>query len=418
MEKTYEQTKGFYILAKPSGPICNLDCHYCFYTEKEAFFSEKSRFRMSDETLEEFIQQYIKSQDVNEIPFVWQGGEPTLMGLDFYKKVIELQKKYGSGKRITNSLQTNGTLLNEEWCQFLAKHKFLVGLSLDGPEYIHNEYRVDRGGKPTFHKVQKALRLLKKYTVNFNVLVCVTKYSSKYPLEIYHFFKEEGVEFIQFIPIVERMPDMEAKKIGLRHATPPSVNQEETQQAVSTWTVEAEKYGDFLITIFEEWVRKDVGKILVMNFEQALTSWLGLPSTTCIFAETCGRAAMVEHNGDVYSCDHFMYPEYQLGNIFDNTFVEMIESNKQRAFGENKKSSLPNYCKTCEVRFACNGECPKHRFLQTLDGEQGLNYLCAGYKKYFNHIHRYMKVMVQLIENGLPASEIMEVIKRPLIIKG
>ncbi len=413
-----EQTKGFHILAKPSGPICNLDCHYCFYTEKEALFSGENRFRMSDEALEEFISQYITAQDVPEIPFVWQGGEPTLMGLEFYKRVIELQKKYGKGKRITNSLQTNGTLINEEWCQFLAKHNFLVGLSLDGPEYLHNQYRVDRGGEPTFQKVLKALHLLKKHKVAFNVLVCVTKNSSNYPLEVYRFFKEEGVEFIQFIPIVERMPDMEAIKLGLRHATPPSVNQEEVQKTVSSWTVEAEKYGDFLITIFEEWVRKDVGKVHVMNFEQSLTSWLGLPSTTCIFAETCGRAAIVEHNGDVYSCDHFMYPDYQLGNIFEDSFVQMIESNKQREFGENKKSSLPKYCQTCEVRFACNGECPKHRFLQTPDGEPGLNYLCAGYKKYFYHIHRYMKVMVQLIENNIPASEVMEVIKRPLILKG
>ncbi|EKN65351.1 Radical SAM domain-containing protein [Neobacillus bataviensis LMG 21833] len=417
MTNSIEQTKGYHILAKPSGPICNLDCHYCFYTEKEALFTGNSRFRMTDEALEEFIRQYITTQNAPDIPFVWQGGEPTLMGLDFYKRVIELQKKYGKGKQISNSLQTNGTLLNEEWCQFLAKNNFLVGLSLDGPEYIHDRYRVDRGGKPTFKKVVNALRLLKKYKVAFNVLACVTKDSSNYPLEIYHFFKEEGVEFIQFIPIVERMPDIEAKKLGLRHATPLSINRQESQQAVSSWTVEAEKYGEFLIAIFEEWVRKDVGKVHVMNFEHALTAWLGLPATSCFFAETCGRAAIVEHNGDVYSCDHFMYPDYKLGNIFNDTFTEMIESSRQRAFGENKKSSLPSYCQTCEVRFACNGECPKHRFLLTPDGEPGLNYLCAGYKKYFHHIHRYLKVMVQLIENGLPATEIMEVIKRPLILK-
>ncbi|MFB3168678.1 anaerobic sulfatase maturase [Neobacillus sp. 179-C4.2 HS] len=417
MEKKITQTKGFHILAKPSGPICNLDCHYCFYTEKEAFFTGTSKFRMSEEIIEVFISQYIKSQDVDEIPFVWQGGEPTLMGLEFYKRVIELQKKYGTGKRITNSLQTNGTLLTEEWCKFLADHNFLVGLSLDGPESIHDRYRVDRGGKPTFHKVLNALHLLKKYNVSFNVLVCVTKNSSMHPLEIYNFFKKEGVEFIQFIPIVERLPDTEAIKLGLRHATPPSVIQEEGQKAVSDWTVDSEEYGDFLIAIFDEWVRKDVGKIHVMNFEHALTSWLGLPATTCFFAETCGRAGIVEHNGDVYSCDHFMYPEYKLGNIFDDAFNEMIDSNKQRAFGENKKSSLPKYCQSCEVRFACNGECPKQRFLLTPDGEPGLNYLCAGYKKYFHHIHKYMKVMVQLIENGLPAAEVMEVIKKPLIVK-
>lgn len=411
------QTKGFHILAKPTGPICNLDCHYCFYTEKEVLFSGQTKFRMSDETLEKFIRHYIESQQITEIPFVWQGGEPTLMGLDFYKRVIELQKKYGEGKKITNSLQTNGTLLTEEWCEFLGEHNFLVGLSLDGPEFIHDRYRVDRGQKPTFNKVLHALNLLKKYKVHFNVLVCVTKFSSQYPLEIYHFFKKEGVQFIQFIPIVERMPNEEAVKLRLRHAAPPVLEQKEAQQEVSQWTVDSEKYGDFLIAIFDEWVKKDVGQVHIMNFEQSLTSWLGLPSTVCIFAETCGSAAIIEHNGDVYSCDHFMYPEYRLGNISQETFVEMLESSRQRVFGENKKSTLPKYCQTCEVRFACNGECPKHRFLMTPDGEPGLNYLCTGYKKYFHHIHRYMKVMVQLIEHGLPASEVMNVINRPLVIK-
>jgi uncharacterized protein len=328
MQKNYSQTEGFHMLAKPSGPICNLDCHYCFYTEKEALFSGTNRFRMSDETLERFISQYIQAQNIPEIPFVWQGGEPTLMGLDFYKKVVELQQKYAGRKKITNSLQTNGTLLTEEWCQFLAKHNFLVGLSLDGPEHIHDHYRVDRGGKPTFHKVLQALHILKKYKVSYNILTCVTKESSQKPLEIYDFFKEQGVEFIHFIPIVERIPDQKAAELGLRHATPPSIREEEIQQKVSSWTVESEKFGDFLIAIFDEWVQNDVGKVHVMNFEQSLTSWLGLPATSCVFAETCGRAAIVEHNGDVYSCDHFMYPDYRLGNIYNDTFVEMIDSNQ------------------------------------------------------------------------------------------
>lgn len=415
MEKTYAPMQGFHMLAKPSGPICNLDCHYCFYTEKEALFSGKNHFRMSDEALEGFIRQYIQSQDAQEIPFVWQGGEPTLMGLAFYKRVIELQKKYRKGKRVTNSLQTNGTLLNEEWCQFLAKHDFLVGLSLDGPEHIHDRYRVDRGGQPTFHKVLHALRLLKKYKVNFNVLVCVTKASSEYPLEIYRFFKEEGVEFIQFIPIVERMANNQAKELGLRHATPISMTEEEVQ--LTPWTVNPEKYGDFLIAIFDEWVRNDVGIVNVMNFESSLVAWMGLPATVCIFSETCGKAAIIEHNGDVYSCDHYMYPEYKLGNVQSQTFKEMIDSPQQYRFGQAKKTNLPKYCKNCEVKFACNGECPKHRFLTTPDGEQGLNYLCDGYKKYFLHIHKYMKVMVQLLENGMSASNVMDVIKTPIVIR-
>jgi len=416
MNTTIEKTKtNFHMLAKPSGPICNLDCHYCFYTEKEYLFQPKSTFRMSDETLEQFIKNYIAAQDAEEIPFVWQGGEPALMGLDFYQKVVELQKKYANGKRISNSLQTNGTLLTEEWFPFLADNQFLVGLSLDGPAEIHDTYRVDRGGKPTFHRVLKTLRNLQKYKISYNVLTCVTNESSQYPLEIYHFLKKEGVEFIQFIPIVERMADEQAAALGLRHATPSSIHEEGVYLA--PWTVNPEKYGDFLITIFDEWVRQDVGEVTVMNFESSLVAWMGLPATVCIFAETCGKAAIIEHNGDVYSCDHFMYPDYKLGNVQTQTFKEMIDSIQQSEFGQAKKTSLPKYCQTCEVKFACNGECPKHRFLTTPDGEPGLNYLCAGYKKYFTHIHRYMKGMVQLLEHGLPASKISDLINHPIIIK-
>ncbi|WP_338452693.1 anaerobic sulfatase maturase [Niallia oryzisoli] len=416
MNTAIEKTKtNFHMLAKPSGPICNLDCHYCFYTEKESLFVPKSTFRMSEETLEHFIKSYIQAQDAEEIPFVWQGGEPALMGLNFYKKVVELQRKYANGKKISNSLQTNGTLLTEEWFPFLAENNFLVGLSLDGPEQIHDNYRVDRGGKPTFHRVLKTLRNLQKYNISYNVLTCVTKESSQYPLEIYQFLKNEGVKFIQFIPIVERMADEQATALGLRHATPYSINEEGVHLA--PWTVNSEKYGDFLITIFDEWVRHDVGEVTVMNFESSLVAWMGLPATVCIFAETCGKAAIIEHNGDVYSCDHFMYPDYKLGNVQSQTFQEMIDSIQQYEFGQAKKNSLPKYCQTCEVKFACNGECPKHRFLTTPDGEAGLNYLCAGYKKYFTHIHRYMKAMVQLLEHGLPASKIADLINHPIVIK-
>jgi uncharacterized protein len=405
---------NFHMLAKPSGPICNLDCHYCFYTEKESLFKPKTSFRMSEEMLENFIKNYIGAQDAEEIPFVWQGGEPALMGLNFYKKVVELQKKYANGKRVVNSLQTNGTLLTEEWFPFLAENDFLVGLSLDGPEEIHDNYRVDRGGQPTFHRVLKTLHNLQKYNVSYNVLTCVTKESSTKALEIYRFLKKEGVQFIQFIPIVERLADKQAQALGLRHATPASIHGEDVHLA--PWTVEPEKYGDFLITVFDEWVREDIGTVNVMNFESSLVSWMGLPATVCIFAETCGKAAIIEHNGDVYSCDHFMYPDYKLGNIQTDTFKEMMDSIQQHQFGQAKKTTLPAYCQSCEVKFACNGECPKHRFLTTPDGEAGLNYLCAGYKKYFTHIHRYMKAMVQLLENGMPASAIKDVIKQPIVI--
>ncbi|NWQ44016.1 anaerobic sulfatase maturase [Bacillus sp. EB106-08-02-XG196] len=412
-----QREDNFHIIAKPSGPLCNLDCHYCFYTEKEALFPGQPSYKMSDATLENFVRNYIKSQKAPEIPFVWQGGEPTLMGLDFYKKVIQFQKKYAGDKKISNSLQTNGTLLDDKWCEFLAANDFLVGLSIDGPPEIHDYYRVNRGGQPTSDQVIRGLSLLQKYNVSYNVLTCVTKESAPRALEIYRYFKEKGVQYLQFIPIVERLPDAKALKLGLRHATPPSLTQSEVQKAVSPWTIGSEQYGDFLIEVFDEWVRNDVGQVHVMNFEWALATWLGLPSPICLFSETCGNAGIIEHTGEVYSCDHFMYPEYKLGNISKESLKKMMSSSQQKEFGNVKRDTLPKQCQSCEVRFACHGECPKHRFLLSDDGEPGLNYLCAGYKKYFSHIHRYMKVIVQLLEHGLPASDIMQVIKGPLIVR-
>ncbi|WP_301169663.1 anaerobic sulfatase maturase [Brevibacillus nitrificans] len=417
MNKQDQFQQGFHILAKPIGPLCNLNCEYCFYTEKEALFPEGQNYRMSETVLEAFIQKYIASQNTPEISFVWQGGEPTLMGLDFFRKVIELQNKYKQGKTISNSLQTNGTLLTREWREFLAQHDFLVGLSLDGPEDIHDHYRVDRGGKPTFHKVLEALTLLKTHGVQFNVLACVTRESSKRAIDVYRFLKEQGVEFIQFIPIVERKPDATAVRLGLRHAVPPALDREEAQQMVGSWTVEPEAYGDFLIQVFDEWVRNDVGSIHVMNFEWALSSWMGLPPSVCIFSKRCGSAVTMEHNGDLYSCDHYVYPDYRLGNVVTDMPSELMALDQQAAFGASKETTLPKACQTCEVRFACHGECPKHRFLKTPDGEPGLNYLCAGYKKYFRHIHPYMKAMVQLLEHGLPAAKVMDVIRGPLVVK-
>ncbi|MDP4170959.1 MAG: anaerobic sulfatase maturase [Bacillota bacterium] len=397
------RNSSIHILAKPTGPICNLDCKYCYYTEKEAYFPKDNQFRMSHSVLESYIQQYIESQDRQEIVFAWQGGEPTLLGLEFFQKAVSLQKKYANGKRITNTLQTNGTLLNDEWCEYFSTHQFLVGLSLDGPEHIHNVYRIDRGGKPTFELVMRGISLLKKHHVEFNILTCVTKHSSYKPLEIYHFFKQQGIQFIQFIPIVERKVNEEAIGLSLRHATPPSLSFEEAQKEVAPWTVESEMYGDFLIQIFNEWVQNDVGSIYVMNFEWALASWAGIPSPVCIFSEECGCAVAMEHNGDLYSCDHYVYPEYRLGNISDG-LRNMMNQPSQLAFGKMKRDSLPSVCRKCEVRFACHGECPKHRFLVTDDGEPGLNYLCSSYKKYFKHIDPYMTIMKQMLQNGLPVS--------------
>ena len=404
---------GYHMMAKPAGPKCNLDCRYCFYLEKESFLEKENDFNMSDEILEKFIEKYINTQEIPEIQFVWQGGEPTLRGLDFYEKVIFYQNKHAGKKKILNSLQTNGVLLDESWCKFLKKHNFLVGISLDGPKEIHDFYRVDKGEKPTFDKVMNAINLMKKHQVPFNVLTCVTSESCKRPLEIYNFYKDNGIDFIQFTPIIERLPEDADYNTGLKHA---NVNRNEKTFKMTDYSIKKGEYGEFLISVFNEWVRKDVGKVHVMNFEWALESWLGLPSTICIFSKECGRAIAIEHNGDLYSCDHYVYPENKIGNILKDNPKELIESEKQKSFGKNKLSGLPRQCLECEVKFACNGECPRHRFDETYDGEKGLSYLCEDYKKYFTHIHPYMKVMVQLIENKLPPAKVMEVIKGPLAI--
>lgn len=405
-----------HVMAKPTGPICNLNCEYCFYTEKTALFHDRSAACMSDAILESFVKQYITSQDAPEILFTWQGGEPTLAGLDFFRKAVKLQNKYAAGKRICNSLQTNGTLLNEEWCEFLKANNFLVGISLDGPEYIHDHYRVDHNGKPTFSMVMKALALLQEHRVEYNVLCSITKDASANPLDIYEFLKKSGVQFIQFIPIIERKPDSTAFGLGLRHGMPAGSNQQVTESSdVTPWSVEPLPYGDFLIQIFDEWVRNDVGSIYVMNFEWALASWLGLPSTICVFSKECGKSLILERNGDMFLCDHYVYPQYRVGNIAESRLSAIAESVAQREFGAVKELSLPSGCKNCEVKFACYGGCPKHRFKRCSDGDHGLSYLCDGYKKYFRHIHRYMKVMKQLIENGLPVSDVMDVAKGAIL---
>lgn len=405
--------EGYHIMAKPTGPLCNLGCKYCFYLEKESLFPDDSRFRMSDEVLEAYIRKYIEIQKIPIVEFVFQGGEPTLMGLDFFKRAVALEKKYNPGdKTLINSLQTNGTLLDDQWCKFLAENDFLVGLSLDGPEDIHNMYRVDRGGKPTFDKVHRALKLLQKYNVRYNILACVTRESARRPLEVYEFFKREGVEFIQFIPIVERMPGQPALNLGLNLAMPPSIKQEEANRVVTPWTVDPSDWGDFLIAIFDKWIRNDVGKVFVMNFEWAAASWAGLPGVSCAYVPRCGRSVILEHNGDLYSCDHFMYPEFRLGNILKDNPKHVIDSIKQVSFGVRKQTALPGYCKKCEVLFACRGECPKHRFMTTPDGEPGWSYLCPGYKKYFTHIAPYIQRLLNILSQGRPATEIMRAVSR------
>jgi len=408
---------GIHVVAKPIGPVCNLNCEYCFYLEKQALFGTGEKYRVPDKVLSAFITNYITSQPTPVVEFVWQGGEPTLLGIDFFKRVIELQRPFTRQKAITNSLQTNGTLLTDDWCDFLKKHNFMVGISVDGPKEIHDRYRRDRKGNGTFDQVMQGLRLLQKHKVEYNVLACVAHDTAKHPLDVYRFFKDQGIEFIQFTPIVERTPDTRSSQLGLCLAGPAARDKEESETDVTSWTVVPEEYGDFLIAVYEEWVRHDVGKIFVMNFEWALNAWIGNPSPVCIHAEQCGRSVVLEHNGDVYACDHCVYPEYKLGNIATDNLLQMVGKSVQSGFGITKETALPRWCRGCEVLSACRGGCPKHRFARTYDDEPGLHYLCAGYKKFFLHIRKYLRVMAQLLENGLPASYVMDAVKGPLVIK-
>ena len=406
-------------MSKPIGPICNLDCSYCFYLEKEEMYVQEGRGRrpswqMSDEVLETYIRQYIQQQDADEINFAWQGGEPTLLGVEFFRKAVTIQQKYAEGKTVHNALQTNATLLDSSWGDFLAAHRFLVGVSIDGPPELHDTYRVDKHGQPTFDRVMQGLDSLKKHGVEFNTMTVVSRANSQHPERVYQFLKDLGSTFLQFIPLVERAsPGPMASEQGLIQLTlapPPRLG--EADAAVTDWTVRAEEWGTFLTTIFDEWVRRDVGRIYVQHFDVALGIWLGYGSSLCVFSETCGKAVALEHNGDLYSCDHFVYPQYRLGNIREQSLQEMIFSEAQTKFGRDKVDTLPRYCRECEVRFACHGECPKHRFLRTPDGEWGLNYLCAGYYHFFNHIDPYMRAMVGLLQSGRAPAEIMGEIAR------
>ncbi|MGE4488620.1 MAG: anaerobic sulfatase maturase [Kiritimatiellales bacterium] len=402
--------KPFHLMAKPAGPDCNLACKYCFYLEKEVLFKEQKIHRMSEEVLETYVKQYCESQNTPEILFAWQGGEPTLMGVDFFKKAVELQRKYSAGRPVQNAFQTNGTLLDNEWCKFLAKEKFLIGLSIDGPRHIHDKFRVYRGGQPTFDRVMKSLKLMKSHRVDFNTLTCVTRQNAQYALEIYDFLKGTGSTFLQFIPIIERKPDDESAKLGLKLALPPDLLADDNDDRVMPWTVQPEQYGQFLVDIFDEWVRNDVGSVFVQIFDVMLNAWMDMPPPLCVFAERCGDAMIIEHNGDLYSCDHFVYPDFRLGNILDTNMADLAASDQQRQFGNDKFDKLPQYCRKCDVFFACHGECPKHRFITTPDGEPGLNWLCAGYKQFMHHIDPYMRTMAQLIRSQRPAAEIMSMV--------
>jgi uncharacterized protein len=396
MNTNKEQTlQAFHVMAKPTGAQCNLECDYCFFLKKDRLYPD-SDFRMSDETMEAYIRQTIEGYRVPEVTIAWQGGEPTLMGLDFFRRAVGVEKKYiKPGMHIENTLQTNGVLIDEEWCRFFHENNFLIGLSLDGPRHLHDAYRHDKGGKSVFDKVVRAARLMQKHNVEFNILCTVNAVNSQHPLEAYRFFRDElEARYIQFIPIVER-----DNKTG---------NQEGTQ--VTDRTVDPEQYGRFLIAIFDEWVRRDVGIMFVQFFDGVLASYVRGHSTLCILTPTCGEGVALEHNGDLYSCDHFVEPRYLLGNIGQTPLPELVASETQRSFGRTKSETLPSYCRECKYLFTCHGECPKNRVLTTPDGEPGLNWLCAGLKAFFEHVDRPMQIMADLLRRGQYADGIMKIL--------
>ncbi len=399
---------GFHIMTKPIGPICNLDCRYCFYLEKESLYPGTREWKMSPAVLEQYIRQYIQAQPAQDVHFAWQGGEPTLLGVDFFRTVIELQQRYGAGRSIHNALQTNGTLLDDTWGEFLAEHRFLVGVSIDGPPALHDCYRVDKGDAPTFDRVMRGITFLKKHRVDFNTLTVVHRRNAAYPVEIYRFLKDIGSGFLQFIPIVERQaaaPDPD----GLVLIQPTYGGAAE----VSAWSVEPEAYGRFLTGVFDEWVKRDVGRTFVQLFDVALETWMGMEPSLCVFRKTCGSSLAMEHTGDLYSCDHYVYPANRLGNIMESGLDKLAALPRQQAFGRDKHDTLPRMCRDCDVRFACNGECPKHRFTMTPEGEPGLNYLCAGYKHFFHHIDPYMRFMAAELRAGRPPANIMRIVGGP-----
>ena len=386
---------AFHLLAKPAGAACNLACKYCFYLPKSALYPGMDP-RMSDEVLELYIRQLIESHRSPTVTVAWQGGEPTLMGLDFYRRAIALQDKYRRpGMTFENTLQTNGTLLDGEWCAFFKEHGFLIGLSLDGPRRLHDFYRVDKAGQPTFDRVMRGLRLLQKHGVEYNILVTVNRVTGDHPLEVYRFLRDEaGAHWIQLIPVVERL-------------NPDGRTLFQAGDRVSARSVQPVQFGRFLIQVFDEWVHNDVGRVYVQTFEAALRNWMGLPSGMCVSDPTCGYGLALEHNGDLYACDHFVEPDYLRGNIRQVHLIELVAGEQQARFGRAKRDALPRFCLECPVRFACHGECPKNRFDRTPDGQPGLSYLCAGYGAFFRHADGAMRVMAALLRSGRPASDAM-----------
>jgi len=398
----------FHVMTKPAGAACNLACEYCYYLEKSLLYPKPGASRMSEATLERYVRDYIESQNSSEVHFAWQGGEPTLLGVDYFRNIVALQEKFRGSKTITNALQTNGTLLTAEWADFLKEHSFLVGISIDGPADLHDYYRVDRGDRPSFSKVMRGWELLQNAGVDANTLTVVNRENSRHPQRVYEFLKGIGSTYLQFIPIVEREPDDKLSPESLDFAGPPQAGCPGDRIPVTPWSVRPRDFGQFLNTIFDQWIRQDVGTIFVQHFDGALGKWAGAPGGSCVYAEECGNAMALEHNGDLYSCDHYVYPSYRLGNIVEKSFSEMAGSPQQIAFGGAKKTELAAACRSCSFRFACNGDCPKHRFIPTGKGEPGISYLCGGLKAFFSHIDKPMREMTRLLRAGQPPAKIME----------
>ncbi len=396
---------NFHIMAKPAGSVCNLDCTYCYYLEKEDLYPERTSFRMSEEVLEEYVRQFIEACALPEVTFFWQGGEPTLMGLDFFRRAVELQKQYApDGRVITNSLQTNGTLIDTDWIDFFAENNFLIGLSIDGPKRLHDRFRVDKKNTPTFDTVAATAEKLRDGGVEFNTLTTIHRRNVKFGGEVYRFLRDLGVTFMQFIPIVERkMPEGEL-------AGPPDGGVLDEAAALTEWSVPADGYGDFMCDVFDFWVKRDVGEVFVQMFDVHLGAWLEEPPGLCVNAKTCGQNMVLEHNGDLYACDHFVYDSYRLGNITETPLVELANSAPQLKFGEDKFDQLPGDCRGCWFLSACFGGCPKHRFVRTSDDEPGLNYLCPSYKKFAAHTEPVMSQMAELLRRRQPASRIMDIL--------
>ena len=396
--------KPLYVMLKPAGAHCNLACKYCYYLEKNKLYPTAQRHLMSDEMLEQFTREYIEAQTMNQVLFTWHGGEPLLRSIDFYRKALSLQQKYAGGRRIDNVIQTNGTLLTDEWCEFFAQNHWLVGISIDGPQPDHDHYRLTAAGKPSWKKVMQGIKLLKKHGVEWNAMAVVNAYNANHPLECYRFFKENGCQFLQFTPIVERLTRHEDGRTLASLA-------DKDEISLSEASVAPEQWGYFLCAIFDEWVRKDVGKIFVEIFDCTLANWMGISPGICAYSKECGHAGVMEHNGDVYSCDHFVFPEYKLGNIRDHSLIDMLYGEQQQEFSRLKHSSLPRQCKECDMEFACHGECPKNRFMKDKYGDSGLNYLCPGYYHYYQHVAPYMDYMKQELMSQRPPSNIMKVVQ-------